>query len=184
MSLTDKLPLQDHLLSATVLTHRVLPPNRYYDSWRPEQWAKAFPVLPTNALFKTIFWVKLLYQMDELCLPGDLNNECAEHRLSQCHWCMVFSRPSLKKCQIHSKLFLSPGGSVCKKVIVQKKPGVINNIQMQGISNIAVLLENGILMSMSCTGPFSVAIIRVSRQCPDVCRQSLDMSRYVSIWQC
>ena len=38
-------------------------------------------VSPTSGLFKTIFEVKLLYQLDELCLPGDLNNQYAQLRI-------------------------------------------------------------------------------------------------------
>ena len=39
-----------------------------------EQWmyrAEHFPVSPKNCLFKTIFWVTLLYQLSGLCLQGD-----------------------------------------------------------------------------------------------------------------
>ena len=31
-----------------------------------------------DPLYKTIFQVSLSYQLDNLCLSGDLNNECAE----------------------------------------------------------------------------------------------------------
>ena len=54
--------------------------------------AEASPVSPTNGLFKTFFQVKLSAQ--RLCLWGDLNNECAEESLPQCHQRTVFSRPS------------------------------------------------------------------------------------------
>ena len=45
---------------------------------RPDQMCRGFPVSVVNALYKIIFWVSLLYWLDELCLPGHLNNECAE----------------------------------------------------------------------------------------------------------
>ena len=36
----------------------------------------------------------LLYLLDELCLPGYLNNECGELRLPQCHQEIAIPRPS------------------------------------------------------------------------------------------
>ena len=58
--------------------------------------AKAFPVLLMKSLFKTIFQVKLPHQLDEHCLPGDLENECADYCLPQYHQWMSFSRPLSK----------------------------------------------------------------------------------------
>ena len=40
-----------------------------------ESSAQSSPVPPTNGSFKTIFWVKLLYWLQECCFPEDLNNE-------------------------------------------------------------------------------------------------------------
>ena len=38
---------------------------------------EAFPLSPTNGLFRTIFWVKLSYLLIEAHSPKVLNNECA-----------------------------------------------------------------------------------------------------------
>ena len=41
--------------------------------WRPKQWMykpDSFPVSLMNSLFKPTFWVKLVHQLDELCLLG------------------------------------------------------------------------------------------------------------------
>ena len=48
-------------------------------AWRHIQWtcrAKSSPVSPVNGIFKTIFWLKLFYWIDELCVSGNLNDEC------------------------------------------------------------------------------------------------------------
>ena len=42
-----------------------------------DECAVSSPVLPTNGNFKTIFCIKLLPQLEDLCLLGDLNNEHA-----------------------------------------------------------------------------------------------------------
>ena len=76
ISLPCSLPFQDHLLSKNiVLTLETLFPGR-------SECAGSSPLSPMNNLFKTIFQVKLLYRVKELCLMGNLSSECAEHSIS------------------------------------------------------------------------------------------------------
>ena len=66
---TDKHLFQDHLHSRTQLTWITLFPGR------PEQWMSwVFPSVTNVWHLQDTFWVKF-YQLEELCLPGDLNNE-------------------------------------------------------------------------------------------------------------
>ena len=55
---------------------------------------------PMNSHIKTIFWVHL-YQLEEFCVPGDLNNKCTVSLL-QCYWWMAISRPSYEYNSIDS----------------------------------------------------------------------------------
>ena len=60
---TNEWPFQDHLLNTTLLLQWDLSP-------RISEWmCRGF----LYALYKTICWVSLLNQLDELCLLGDLN---------------------------------------------------------------------------------------------------------------
>ena len=92
-SITDEWPFQDHLPSiTTVLSRRPLCPVR------PDilMCRPVFSSVTNDYPFKTIFKVKLSYQLDELSLMGVQSNECTEQSLPQCHWWMAFSRPSFK----------------------------------------------------------------------------------------
>ena len=61
---SDKCPWQNHLLSKPIiLTQWALSVGR------PEWICRGFPVSMLNAFYKTIFWVSLLYWLDELS-PG------------------------------------------------------------------------------------------------------------------
>ena len=83
---TDECPFQNHLLSKTIKSIGWAP-----SPGRPEQMCRHFPVLLLNTLSKTIFQVKLSYQLYGLCLLGMLNR-CAEASLYQ--WWISFTRPS------------------------------------------------------------------------------------------
>ena len=69
--ITNKWPLQNHLLSKTIPgTPSVLSPGK------PEQWlcrAQSSPLSQKNSLFKTIFQVEVYHQLDKLCLLGEKN---------------------------------------------------------------------------------------------------------------
>ena len=64
----DECPLQYHLLrKLTILIWRALSPQR-----PDNEHTEASPVSQTNSLFKSIFWVTLLHQLDRLSVLGDL----------------------------------------------------------------------------------------------------------------
>ena len=73
---SDECALQDHHLGKPIiLTQCALSPGR------PEWTCRGFPVLVMNTHYKNIFQISLSYQLNELCLHRDLNNECEEASL-------------------------------------------------------------------------------------------------------
>ena len=72
-SIINEQPFQDHLPSKTVPTWRALSP-RWHERWC----ADSSLVSLTDCHFETIFWVKLSWWLEELCVPWHRNTEHAK----------------------------------------------------------------------------------------------------------
>ena len=71
--------------------------------------SRVFPVSLIDSLFKTIFQVKVWYELNKVYLPGDLYNECAHSRLPQCHQWMAFHDHLVTETIVSSQKFCLSG---------------------------------------------------------------------------